>query len=118
LQESLTFERPKADEFFYNLGYCYFRNSEYGKAEEFLNKAIGGELHPATASGAHFYLGRLHYERGAFAKAAKEFELALRYAAEAGNSLKVIYGELAKSFAQIGQRKEASHYAKLAQTAD
>lgn len=49
LEESLRFERPKADEFFYNLGYCYFRNSEYGKAEEFLNKAVGGSTSTGSA---------------------------------------------------------------------
>jgi pentatricopeptide repeat protein len=118
LEETLRFEREKAGQFCYNLGYCYFKAGELEKAEQWLREALRRRLHPAIASATHYYLGRLDFDREAFARAIKEFESAAHYALQAKRGLKVIYGEMARSYNRLGMDKESSHFAELAKSAD
>jgi tetratricopeptide (TPR) repeat protein len=118
LEESLACKRPKAAEFYANLGYCYFHAEKWDKAEEALKLALSQELCPDYSSLAHYYLGRIFYLRGTLAKAMKEFELALSDATVAGTSRKVIYDALAKSSRYLGLWEEASRYAHLAKSSN
>lgn len=117
LEETSRSEKGKAGEFYFNLGYCYFMAEEWEKSEQRFQEAFTKELHPAFFCEAHYYLGRLEYRKGAFARAVKQFEAAEKYAEAAGTSRKEIYGLLAASYNQLGMKQEATHYAKLAAAA-
>jgi tetratricopeptide (TPR) repeat protein len=112
LEEFSRSERPKAGEFYYNLGYCYFMAEEWDKSAERFEEALTKELHPAFVSAAHYYLGRLEYRKGAFTRAIKEYETAEKHVL-AGKSRKVIYGELARSYSKLGMKREADRYLQL-----
>jgi len=114
LEETLKFERGKPGEFYFNLGYCYFVTEQWEESERWLKEALTKELDSAFASITHYYLGRLEHDRGAFARAVKEFETSEEYARDAGISRKAIYGALAKAYKGLGQIEDAIHYAELA----
>jgi tetratricopeptide (TPR) repeat protein len=117
LEECLTFERPKPDEYFYvNLGICYFENKHWDKAEEALKYSLTKDLDANWKSAARYYLGRAYYSQGGLAKAMKEFELALAESTAAGTSPKLIYDALAKVNHHLGLDAEAAQYARLAKS--
>lgn len=118
LEETLAFERDKPGQFYYNLGYCYFEAKEWDKCERWLKEALRRDLHPAIASATHYYLGRLEYVKGAYARAIKEFELAVTYAHQAKRRPGVIYAEMAKAYGHLGMSEERSRYNELAKSAE
>lgn len=118
LEEALVFERDKPGQFYYNLGYCYFKAKEWDKSQHWLNEALRRDLHPAIASATHYYLGRLEYLKGAYARAISEFELAVIYALQAKRPPEVIYAEMAKAYGHLGMTEERSRYNDLAKSAE
>ncbi|MGO9589624.1 MAG: tetratricopeptide repeat protein [Candidatus Acidiferrales bacterium] len=118
LEETLAFERGKPGQFYYNLGYCYFEAKEWDRCERWLKEALRRDLHPAIASATHYYLGRLEYVKGAYARAIKEFELAVTYALQAERPPGVIYAEMAKAYGHLGMAEERSRYDDLAKSAE
>ncbi|MFZ0978205.1 MAG: tetratricopeptide repeat protein [Candidatus Acidiferrales bacterium] len=118
LEETLAFERDKPGQFYYNLGYCYFKAKEWDKSEQWLKEALRRDLHPAIASATHYYLGRLEYAKGSYARAIKEFELAVTYALQAKRPPEVIYAEMAKAYGHLGMPEERSRYNDMAKSAE
>ena len=114
LQECLNFERVKAAEFYYHLGFCYFEAGNLDKAEEYLDLALSRDLLPSFAAAAHFYLGRLFNRKGAFARALNQFEQALSQAETVEMPRKAIYTELAKSCELLGLAEQAQQYREQA----
>lgn len=114
LEETLLSKKDKPGQFYYNLGYCYFLAEQWDRSERRLKEALNRELQPAFASAAHFYLGRLHSRKQAFAIAIKEFEEAEKFAVESGVSRKGIYAEMAAGYKHLGRMEEAMRYADLA----
>jgi tetratricopeptide (TPR) repeat protein len=115
LKEALSFsldEITRGDVCF-NLGLCYFdlRDREQAKAS-FLQAA-------ETASDrykikAHYYLGFIHNQEGAYARAVQEFLHMEPRAAEAGIGKDKVYRCLARAYRALGQTDEADRYEKLA----
>lgn len=118
LEETLALERDEPGQFYYNLGYCYFNAKDWNKSEQWLKEALRRDLHPAFASAAHYYLGRLEYVKGAYARAIKEFESAVTYALQAKRPPEVIYAEMAKAYGHLGMAEERSRYNDLAKSAE
>jgi uncharacterized protein HemY len=114
----LQFERPKAYEFFFNLGYCYFQAEKWDQAEGALKLAPAKEIEKRFSSAAHYYLGHLFHCKGAVAKALLEFKMAWNDATAAGTSRKVIYDALARSSQYLGLSEEASRYRLLAKSSN
>jgi tetratricopeptide (TPR) repeat protein len=116
LEESLQFERPKAGEFYCNLGSCYYHAEKWEKAEEALKLALSKEMVKRFSSAAHYYLGYLLRRKGAVAKAFKEFEVALSDAKEASSSCKPIYDALARTSKELGLDEQSAEYSRLSKT--
>jgi tetratricopeptide (TPR) repeat protein len=114
LQECLNFERVKAAEFYYHLGFCYFEAGNLEKAEQYLDLALSRNLLPSFAAAAHFYLGRLFNRKGAFARALNQFEQALSQAESVEMPRKAIYTELTKSCELLGLADQAKEYGEQA----
>jgi tetratricopeptide (TPR) repeat protein len=113
LEETLRSEKGKPGEFYYNLGYCYFMAEQWEESERWLKHSLIKKLDPGCACLAHYYLGRLEYRLGALEEAVKEYEAAAKHAGEAGSSRKVIYGELARAYNELGNKEQALHYSRL-----
>jgi len=113
LEETLRSDKGKSGEFYYNLGYCYFMAEDWEKAESFLNEALIRELPRKFWCAAHYYLGRVHYCRSEFEQAVKDFQTAEKYAADSATSPRVIHGELARTYKELGMIDQALRYSQM-----
>lgn len=113
LEETLRSEKGKPGEFYYNLGYCYFMAEEWDKSEQFLKEALANKVDPKFACSTHYYLGRVYYCTGALEQAVREFQTAEKVAPATGSSRKVVCGELARTYKELGMLEEAIRYSRM-----
>ncbi len=57
-----------------NLGILYYRQGDYAKSEQNLNRAV--QSSPIQSCHAHYYLGHIHLRKGEFDQSIREYERA------------------------------------------
>jgi tetratricopeptide (TPR) repeat protein len=116
LEECLRFQLSADDQqhVLYNLGVCCVRLGERERGKRALLEALEKGLHGRNAVSAHYYLGTIYFEEGAYAKALMELEWCLAHVEQGQVPKKHVCEWLASAARALGMKEDAERYDRLA----
>lgn len=116
LRECLSFSPANIDRagVLHDLGMCFDQLRDRERAKEMFQALLGESQRADLAVTAHYRLGTIYYEEGAYAKALMELEWCLANAKEDEVAKLHIFGWLARTAQRLGLKEEAERYHKLA----
>ncbi len=116
LKEALSFDLADGDkgDLCYSLGVCELKLGDRESAKRMFLEALDRGTRDYHPGRAHYYLGIIYFDEGAYARAEQEFQSCAPHAKHARIPLQHIHGWLAATFRGLGQDDEADRYDKLA----
>jgi tetratricopeptide (TPR) repeat protein len=117
LETALCYDQvEKNGAFHYSLARCYCERKEFEQAKRILLEGFKQGYESRTKMQAHFLLGQVHYNQGAFARALQEFEVCESQFEELGVSRKDFFLWLEYSSAALGQEDRVRKYKRMGES--
>jgi len=116
LKESLSFNPANIDRagVLDDLGICFEQLREREPAKEMFQAVLEESQRADYVMTAHYKLGTIYFDEGAYAKALMEFQWCLSNVMEDQYPKRHICGWLARTAQRLGMDEDAERYGKLA----